>query len=175
MTKSILTHAFAHHAWANERIFEACGALGAADLMAPVPGTYGPIIAILHHLVDADAFYLRVLTGRDDFVYIDENSRFGVDELQGFSKQHEAAFAEVLDGWVDPDIDVVEHGDGFEFHAPLGIRLGQVLHHGSDHRSQICTALTGMGITPPLIDLWDYAEAKGMSKTVDLREGQPSA
>ena len=171
MTQSILTHAFAHHAWANERIFEACGSLGSAELMAPVPGAYGPIIAILHHLVDADAFYLRVLTGRDDFVYIDESSRFSVDELRSFSQQHEAAFASVLDGWTDPDADVVEHGDAFEFHAPLGIRLGQVLHHGTDHRSQVCTALTGLGMTPPLIDLWDYAEAKGLSKGVDLPKG----
>lgn len=168
MTKSILSHAFAHHAWANERIFEACGALGSAQLMAPVPGTYGPIIAILHHLVDADAFYLRVLTGKDDFVYIDENSRFGVDELSSFSKQHEAAYADYLDTGTDPDLDIVEHGDGFEFHAPLGVRLGQVLHHGTDHRSQICTALTGLGLTPPLIDSWDYADAKGLSRSVEL-------
>jgi uncharacterized damage-inducible protein DinB len=174
MTRSILTHAFAHHAWANERIFEACGSLGSAELMAPVPGAYGPIIAILHHLVDADAFYLRVLTGRDDFVSIDENSRFSVEELATFSKQHEAAYAAYLDSATDPDADVVEHGEGFEFHAPLGIRLGQVLHHGTDHRSQICTALTGLELTPPLIDLWDYAEARGMSTSVDLREDQPT-
>jgi len=171
MTKSILTHAFAHHAWATERILDACAALGSAQLMAPVPGTYGPIIAMLHHIVDADAFYLRVLTGRDDFVYIDENSRFDVEELRAFSQQHWAAYDELLDAGMDPDTDVVERGDGFEFHAPLGIRLGQVLHHGTDHRSQICTALTGMGITPPLIDLWDYAEAKGMSKGVDVAKG----
>ena len=112
---------------------------------------------------------LRVLTGRDEFVYIDENSRFSVEELSGYSKQHEAAYTDVLGSAADPDLDVVEHGDGFEFHAPLGVRLAQVLHHGSDHRSQVCTALTGMGITPPLIDLWDYAEAHGMSKGVDLR------
>ena len=171
MTKSILTHAFAHHAWATERILDACAALGSAQLMAPVPGTYGPIIAMLHHIVDADAFYLRVLTGRDDFVYIDENSRFDVEELRAFSQQHWAAYDELLDAGMDPDTDVVERGDGFEFHAPLGIRLGQVLHHGTDHRSQICTALPGMGITPPLIDLWDYAEAKGMSKGVDVAKG----
>jgi uncharacterized damage-inducible protein DinB len=171
MTRSILTHAFAHHAWATERILDACAALGSAQLMAPVPGTYGPIIAMLHHIVDADAFYLRVLTGRDDFVYIDENSRFDVEELRAFSQQHWAAYDELLDAGMDPDTDVVERGDGFEFHAPLGIRLGQVLHHGTDHRSQVCTALTGMGITPPLIDLWDYAEAKGMSKGVDVPKG----
>ena len=39
----------------------------------------------------------------------------------------------------------------------LGIRIAQVLHHGTDHRSQICTALTTIGVTPPEIDVWDYA------------------
>ena len=32
---------------------------------------------------------------------------------------------------------------------PVGIRLAQVLHHGTDHRSQICTALTTLGHEPP--------------------------
>ena len=161
MTKSILAHAFAHHAWATERILDACEPLGSAQMMSPVAGAYGPIIAILHHLVDADAFYLRVLTGRDDFVYIDENSRFGVDELRRFARQHEAAYAALLQGDLDPDEDVMEHGAGFEFHAPLGIRLGQVLHHGTDHRSQICTALTSLGVEPPAIDVWDFGGLDG--------------
>jgi uncharacterized damage-inducible protein DinB len=165
VTTSILGDAFAHHAWANEKIFDACAPLSAAQLMSPVPGTYGPIIAILHHLVDADAFYLRILTG-GTFVNIDENSRFDVEELRTFSRQHEAAFRDFLGGPLDPDQDVVEHGDGWEFHATLGVRLAQVVHHGTDHRSQICTALTGLGITPPDIDVWAYAEIAGKSHSV---------
>lgn len=31
----------------------------------------------------------------------------------------------------------------------------QALHHGTDHRSQICTALTTLGVEPLLIDVWD--------------------
>jgi uncharacterized damage-inducible protein DinB len=30
------------------------------------------------------------------------------------------------------------------------------LNHGSDHRSQICTALTTLGIEPPKIDVMSY-------------------
>jgi len=51
--------------------------------------------------------------------------------------------------------------DGSESHAPRGIRLAQAIHHGTDHRSQICTALTSLGIEPPLIDVWDYGETQG--------------
>ena len=66
----------------------------------------------------------------------------------------DASYLFVLSGGRYPD-------DGSEAHAPLGIRLAQVVHHGTDHRSQICTALTTLGIEPPLIDAWDFAESEG--------------
>ncbi len=50
--------------------------------------------------------------------------------------------------------------DGSTFRAPLGIRLAQVMHHGTDHRSQICTALTTLGIEPPEVDVWDFGHAQ---------------
>ena len=51
--------------------------------------------------------------------------------------------------------------DGSEGHAPAGIRLAQALHHGTDHRSQVCTTLTSLGIEPPEIDVWAFAESQG--------------
>ena len=47
-----------------------------------------------------------------------------------------------------------------------GLDLAQVLHHGTDHRSQVCTALTSFGIEPPEIDLWAYGEATGRTRGV---------
>lgn len=61
---------------------------------------------------------------------------------------------------------VARQEDGSEFHAPLGLRLAQVLHHGTDHRSQVCTVLTSLGIEPPGIDLWDYGDELGRTKDV---------
>jgi uncharacterized damage-inducible protein DinB len=65
-------------------------------------------------------------------------------------------------GDLDPERPVTRlRDDGSTSTAPLGVRLAQVLHHGTDHRSQVCTALTSLGIEPPLIDVWDYAESQG--------------
>jgi len=36
--------------------------------------------------------------------------------------------------------------------------------HGTDHRSRVCTALTGLGIEPPGIDVWDHGEASGRTR-----------
>jgi uncharacterized damage-inducible protein DinB len=58
--------------------------------------------------------------------------------------------------------------DGSEGHAPFGVRIGQVLHHGTDHRSQICTALTTLGMEPPEIDVWAFGEAHGMVAEVPV-------
>ena len=60
--------------------------------------------------------------------------------------------------------DTVEDGDGWRFHAPTGFRLAQVVHHGTDHRSQVCTALTSLGVEPPAIDLWAYGEGTGRTR-----------
>ena len=62
----------------------------------------------------------------------------------------------------DPDTVLVRHrDDGSETAAPLSIRLAQAVHHGTDHRSQICTALTSLGIEPPFIDVWAFGETDG--------------
>ncbi len=86
----------------------------------------------------------------------------GLVELRAAMEGSGAAWSMLLDGELDPDAIVVRHrDDGSDYHAPLGIRLGQALHHGTDHRSQICTALTTLGVEPPDIDAWAYGEAQG--------------
>jgi uncharacterized damage-inducible protein DinB len=72
------------------------------------------------------------------------------------------AWAALVARDLEPDAVVIRRrDDGSEAHAPIGIRLAQALHHGSDHRSQVCTALTALGIEPPEIDAWDFAWSEG--------------
>ena len=167
MTASIVRDAFEHHLWANEQILDACVGLSAAQLMEQVPGTYGPIIATLRHLIQADSFYLWVQRGSTGKM-MDSSNSLGIDELRSANAGHAAEYRELLAGPLDPDAEVAEHGDGWDFVATLGIRVAQIVHHGSDHRSQVCTGLTALGIEPPEIDLWAYGLAKGMTREVDL-------
>jgi len=75
---------------------------------------------------------------------------------------HGAAWSQVLAEDPDPDALVVGlSDDGAEVHSTKGIRFAQALHHGTDHRSQICTALTTLGVEPPSIDVWDFGEEVG--------------
>jgi uncharacterized damage-inducible protein DinB len=166
MTTSLLHDAMAHHIWASERLIDACEALTPEQLRTPVPGTYGPIIATLAHMVGSDGWYLTFF--RDWTNPIGEDEGVTLAELRSAITASGAAWMEVLAGELDADADMVEHGDGWDFHAPLGIRINQVIHHGTDHRSQVCTALTSLGVEPPEIDLWAYGEATGRTRPAYL-------
>ena len=170
MTQSLLSDAFRHHTWATEVILETCSRLTPEQLDQPVPGTYGPIIETLRHIVQADSFYLRIFTnGR--VPEIDHEAKLDVAELRSAFATYGAEYDALLDASPDPDAWVIERGDYGEFHSKLGLRLAQVVHHGSDHRSQVCTALTALGIEPPEIDLWAYGEAVGRTRDVELSKG----
>jgi uncharacterized damage-inducible protein DinB len=162
MSRSVLADAFAHHVWATLRVLDACLPLGADQLGSTAPGTYGSILDTLRHLVDADAGYLNVMTGGRVARLKDEAAGMDLPALRAEMEAHAAAWSELLSQDLDPDRIVVRHrDDGTESRAPLGIRLAQAVHHGTDHRSQVCTILTTLGVEPPLIDVWDFAEAHG--------------
>ena len=160
MTRPTFSDAFAHHAWATLTLIDSCRPLTDQQLGTALPGTYGAILDTMRHLVAADAGYLHALTdGR--FPTIDADA-MGIDELRAEMERHGPAWAEVLAADADPDRIVIRrYDDGSSTHAPVGIRLAQAVHHGTDHRSQVCTALTSLGIQPPEIDAWDFALADG--------------
>jgi uncharacterized damage-inducible protein DinB len=170
MSRPILADAFGHHAWATLRLLDACAPLTEEQLATAVPGTYGSIIDTLRHLVGADRNYLTLLSA-GNVAPIDEDG-MDVAALRGVMVEDGATWTEVVAAAMDPDLEVVRHrDDGSESHAPLGVRLAQVIHHGSDHRSQVCTALTSLGLTPPAIDVWDLAESQGRLVEVPPRAG----
>ncbi len=162
MTTSLLGDAFAHHLWATERLIDACAELTPEQLETPAPGTFGSIIDTLRHLVAADSWYLSFFAS--GIAVLDEEAETSLAELRSLMTSTGTRWKALLAGELDPDADVVELGDGWEFHAPIGVRLAQVTHHGTDHRSQVCTALSSLGHTPPEIDVWAYAETTGRSR-----------
>jgi uncharacterized damage-inducible protein DinB len=152
--------AFAHHVWATLRLIDACLELGPEQLATAVPGTYGSILETQRHLVGSDAFYLFRLSG--ERAHLIDEDHMDLRELRAAMQGHGAAWSGLLAQDLDPDAVLVgRNDDGSETHAATGIRLAQALHHGTDHRSQICTALTTLGVEPPGIDVWDFGLQAG--------------
>jgi uncharacterized damage-inducible protein DinB len=164
MTASVLKDAFAHHIWASERLIDECAALTPEQLGTPIPGTYGSIIDTLRHLVRSDGWYLSFF--RDGIARADEDKAASLGELRSAITRNGAVWIDVLAGDLDADTDIVEYDNGWEVHSPVGVRLAQVIHHGTDHRSHVCTGLTILDLTPPEIDVWAYARATGRERAM---------
>jgi len=170
MSDVILSDACAQHVWATLRLLDACRELTAEQLATTVPGTYGSIIDTLRHTVGADASYLNLLT--DGAVAKVDEDDMRLDELREAQASYGEAWARLIASDRDPSTDVVRHrDDGSESHAPFGIRVVQALQHGTDHRSQVCTALTTLGIEPPGIDIWAWAQEQGRAWIVEAPSG----
>jgi uncharacterized damage-inducible protein DinB len=160
MSRPLLADAFSHHIWATGRLIDACIALDPAQLETTAQGTYGTILDTMRHLVAADRGYLFSLT--DGRVTEIEEATMDLAALRAVIEGSGSEWVALVATDIDPDADVVRHrDDGTDSHAPAGVRYAQALHHGTDHRSQICTMLTALGVEPPEIDVWDYADQDG--------------
>ena len=160
MNGLLLTDAFGHHVWATLQIIDICAGLTAEQLETVVPGTYGSIIGTLRHTVGADVSYLTVFADTGPAEFDDETA--DIPTLRAAMEAMAPAWAALLRTDLDPEAMIVRHrDDGSDSGAPLSIRLAQVIHHGTDHRSQICTALTNLGMEPPEIDVWSFAWKDG--------------
>ena len=155
-----LVDGFRHNAWAMRELLLLCRELTETQLQATAPGTYGSIIATLWHTVSSEAGYCARLTGEERRWDRRTEESPSLDELAGHIDDLAARWDRFLAHPFDAERTfVVKWHDGTDYDVPAGVFLAQALHHGNEHRAQICTVLSSIGVTTPALGLWDYAEA----------------
>jgi uncharacterized damage-inducible protein DinB len=146
-----LIDGFRYNTWATRELLGVARGLTEEQLNATAVGAYGSIIDTLRHIVQGEAWDCARLTGEqlswdiraeDDDADLDELSR-RVDELE---ERWECFLESPFDA---ERIFVVPWHDGGARDVPAGVFLIATLHHGIEHRSQVCTILTSLGIDPP--------------------------
>jgi uncharacterized damage-inducible protein DinB len=145
---------FEHNNWANDQILQACSTLTDAQLDAPPQSaTEGNIRSTLLHIVSAQYGYLRILT----LPLEQRQARAEVEfsEIQDSLKQTGEALLQLVRDEAFPK-DRLTTRDGY--YVEPWVILVQIINHATEHREQIKSMLTAMGITPPSIDGWDYGE-----------------
>jgi len=156
MTENFLEQIFEHNNWANQKIIEACYALSDEQLDAePHSVTKGTIRRTLVHLVSSQQSYLRALTLPLEerlhpptvaFAELMESARMSGEGLLALARGEQKPFESRL-----------RTRDGF-YTEPWVVML-QVINHATEHREQIKSMLSALGVTPPDIDGWDYGFA----------------
>ena len=157
MTENFLEKLFEHNNWANLRIIDICSTLSDEQLDSePHSVTKGSIRRTLVHLVSSQYSYLRTLTlpleERLDAVTVDF-----AELKESVSKSGERLLA-FATGEQQPLKAQLQTRDGY-FVEPW-VLMVQIINHATEHREQIKSMLSALGVTPPEIDGWDFGSAK---------------
>jgi uncharacterized damage-inducible protein DinB len=153
----MLVEFFRHNAMMNERLIETCSQLSPEQIGATAVGTYGTIGATLVHIANAQEGYAARLLD------VERPERLPEDPFPGFeavaehfvhgNAQLEEAAAR---GNQDRKIQVTGDDPPGTWWMPVSLYLLQAVNHGTEHRSQLATILTQLGIQPPEMDGWTY-------------------
>jgi uncharacterized damage-inducible protein DinB len=157
MTENSLVKLFEHNNWANEKIIQACYALSNEQLDAePRSATQGTIRGTLTHLVSSQRGYFALLTlpvterptNPLEFADLEESARTSGNGL-----------LELARGTRKPLESRLRTRDK-HYTEPWVVML-QVINHATEHREQIKSMLSALGVTPPDIDGWDFGLTQG--------------
>lgn len=164
-----LAEMFRYNRWANLRLLEDCNGLPDDQLDQLVPGTFGSIRSTLLHLVSGQDVFIARLRGEDQF----ETMRLWAG-WPGFEMVLHAAITSsdaliAIAESTDTD-EFINQGFQFEgqhFAISKSFLLTHALTHAAEHRSQVVTALSQLGVIPPNLDGWAYAEDSGAVRRLD--------
>ena len=155
MSENFLGRLFEHNNWANQNIIETCLTLTDEQLdAAPQSATEGSIRSTLSHLVSAQYGYLRLLSlpleERKDRVTVEFAD---LHESLMTSGEKLLELARNVSRLPESRLQTRD-----EYYVEPWVIMVQIINHATEHREQIKSMLTALGVTPPSIDGWDYGE-----------------
>jgi len=160
--RTALVDPLRHNAWATRELIAFCRGLRPEQLQATSEGNYGTILATLQHIIGAEARYRSRLAGATPDWPSDPEETEDLDELGRMAEDMARYWDEFAAGDFDPErlIRWVTQ-DGADAEGRAGILVAQTLNHGNEHRAQVFTVLTTIGLEPPDLAAWAYGWATG--------------
>jgi uncharacterized damage-inducible protein DinB len=151
---------FRHNLWANLRLIDSCGALDAPQLEKNAIGVYGSIYDTLRHIVGAEQNYLKLLTGQQPAIRLRGEDTPEIAVIRDQARLTGEGLIAYAGGVTSGDVG---YGDDDEdenivWPIPAGFLLTQVINHATEHRAQIMTLLTQLGIEPPDLSGWKFMD-----------------
>ena len=150
-----LTTLFSHHLWANLRLLEQCARLNSDQLNATMAGAYDSLYDTLQHIVQAEqSYFSRISTGQR-LNRPQDAPPLTIAEMIESVRKTGAGLIEWA-GKVQANDTVRIDWDGTPRDVPKTVILTQVINHATEHREQVKTIMTQLGIEPPDLQSWAY-------------------
>jgi uncharacterized damage-inducible protein DinB len=155
MKENFLLKLFEHNNWANGQVIHVCCGLSAEQLDAkPSSATHGTIRETLVHLVSSQEGYLALLTLPPEQR---PRRRLEMGELEESARRSGEGLLAMIRGEIEPIASYLQTRDCYLVEP--WVVMVQIINHATEHREQISSMLTGLGVVHPYIDGWDYGDA----------------
>ena len=156
MNTEILVKLFEHNNWANIQMIQACAGLRDDQLDAtPHSAAKGTILQTLLHLVSSQRGYLSLLT-----LPVEERLKHAAplkfDELKESAIASGEGLLALLKDPAKLPTTRLQTTDGY-YVEPWVVFL-QIINHATEHREQINSMRSALGLAPLDQDGWSYGE-----------------
>lgn len=164
----LLLEFFRHNAMMNRRLLEACRQLSPEQLGATATGTYGSVGSTLVHIANSQLGYASRLLDIDRPEPLREDALPGFEVVAERLALGDARLEEaVTQAGSDRRVQVRGDDPPGTWWMPVSLYLLQAVNHATEHRSQVATILTQLGVQPPEMDGWTYFLASGRMVPVE--------
>lgn len=157
---SVLTAFFHHNAWANLKLLQFCRGLTEEQLDTTSVGGYGTIRDTLVHTIGAEVSYVERVNGRMPPVALPKGQFPGFDALEQAARWAGDELLELALA-ARAGTRVHQRPPRQNIAYPLPDLMVQAITHSCEHRTQIATILTQLGLEPPDMSGWHYMEEMG--------------
>jgi uncharacterized damage-inducible protein DinB len=159
----------AYNRWANERVYEAAGALPDAKYRADKGAFFGSLHATLNHLVVTDRIWMHRFTGEGPVqTRLHEIVADDLASLGGLRREEDERIITWVEGLTETalagTITYRPISRNVDITQPLAPALGHLFNHQTHHRGQAHTLLTIAGGRPaaPSLDLVLFQRMTGI-------------
>ena len=154
-----------HMAWANQKTIEHLQALPEDSLKSFATNPEWKVAEILRHIVESANFYAFRITGNFP-ANVDKNEAQPTrDDLESLREKARAVDQALLECEKLEEVEVeFVRNNGEKVKRWRSTILSQAIHHATEHRAQIASALEAKGFAPvdlDELDLWSYEIEKG--------------
>jgi len=154
-----------HMAWANQKTIEHLQTLPEDSLKSFATNPEWKVAEILRHIVESANFYAFRITGNFPAKVDESEAQPTRDDLESLREKARAVDQALLECEKLEDVEVeFVRNNGEKVKRWRSTILSQAIHHATEHRAQIASALEAKGFAPvdlDELDLWSYETAKG--------------
>ena len=146
-----------YNAWANRRLYRACGRLSESEYLGDRLPAFGSLHATLNHILVADRVWLARIEGRtppgldlEQILYAD------LIGLKVARLAEDAHLRNLVAGLSQATLDqplVYRNQRGDRFQTPLWLVLGHMFNHQAHYRGRASVLLAQTEVAPPSLDL----------------------